>query len=138
MIVDGHRPIYTTSISDSVVGVAQELRNYLEPLLLKYQVTSSPILPCFCGSLVIPQRYSMYGSREVTIRRHAMCVKVDLTWHGHDHVYERTCPVYNGTCQPNLPDGSLGGPTHVVIGNAGFSLSYAPLLRAACTHTGRS
>lgn len=38
-------------------------------------------------------------------------------------VYERTCPIFNGTCQPNLADGSLGGPTHVVIGNAGFSLS---------------
>lgn len=49
-----------------------------------------------------------------------------MTFHGHDHVYERTCPVYNGTCQPNLADGSLGGPVHVVIGNAGFSLSYLP------------
>lgn len=53
-------------------------------------------------------------------------VQVDVTFHGHDHVYERTCPVYNGTCQSPLADGSLGGPVHVVIGNAGFSLSYLP------------
>ena len=53
-------------------------------------------------------------------------MQVDVTFHGHDHVYERTCPVYNGTCQPNLAGGSLGGPVHVVIGNAGFSLSYLP------------
>ena len=36
------------------------------------------------------------------------------------------CPVYNGTCQPNLADGSAGGPVHVVLGNAGFTLSYLP------------
>lgn len=53
-------------------------------------------------------------------------IQVDVTFHGHDHVYERTCPVYNGTCQSSLADGSLGGPVHVVIGNAGFSLSYLP------------
>ena len=68
-------------------------------------------------------------SIKMTMCEDMPCVlKVDLTWHGHDHVYERTCPVYNGTCQPNLADGSLGGPTHVVIGNAGFSLSCVPTL----------
>ena len=66
------------------------------------------------------------------------CVKVDLTWHGHDHVYERTCPIYNGTCQANLADGSLGGPTHVVIGNAGFSLSCVLAFWAAYKEEGGS
>lgn len=42
MFADGHRPIYTTSVGDSVVSVAQDLRNALEPLLLKYQVDTPP------------------------------------------------------------------------------------------------
>ena len=51
VIADGHRPIYTTSIGDGVVSVAQSLRNSLEPLLLKYQVSKLATLPCFCGSI---------------------------------------------------------------------------------------
>ena len=50
VIADGHRPIYTTSIGDGVVSVAQALRNSLEPLLLKYQVSTFPIFPCFRDS----------------------------------------------------------------------------------------
>ena len=27
---------------------------------------------------------------------------VDLTWHGHHHSYQRTCPLYKGECrEPN-------------------------------------
>ena len=36
------------------------------------------------------------------------------------------CPIYNGTCQSNLADGTAGGPVYVVLGNAGFTLSYLP------------
>lgn len=37
-LADGHRPIYTTSVGPTVVSVAQDLRNALEPLITKYQV----------------------------------------------------------------------------------------------------
>lgn len=33
---------------------------------------------------------------------------------GHDHIYERTCSIFNFTCMPNNADGSQGGVTHVV------------------------
>ncbi len=38
---------------------------------------------------------------------------------GHDHIYERTCPVYKQTCVNYNSDGSARGPVHVVIGNSG-------------------
>ena len=27
---------------------------------------------------------------------------VDLTWHGHHHSYQRTCPVFQSSCQEHL------------------------------------
>ncbi|ELR18962.1 diphosphonucleotide phosphatase 1, putative [Acanthamoeba castellanii str. Neff] len=44
--------------------------------------------------------------------------QVDLALWGHHHSYQRSCPVYKGTC---IPSGRA--PTHVVIGMAGFSLT---------------
>lgn len=46
-----------------------------------------------------------------------------MTWHGHHHSYQRTCPVFNNTCQGDNADGSKGGPIHLVIGHAGAGLS---------------
>ena len=43
---------------------------------------------------------------------------------GHDHVYERTCPVYKEICQPANADGSNSAPVYVVIGNAGALLHH--------------
>nr|QOL01233.1 putative extracellular protein TR9_041a [Trebouxia lynnae] len=90
VIVNGHRPIYTTSTSSgslaSVIRVADDLREALETVLYTNQV--------------------------------------DVTFHGHDHIYERTCPVYKKICQANNADGSAGGPVHVVVGNAGYELSW--------------
>ena len=54
MVTDGHRPIYTTSVGDSVVSVAQDLRNALEPLLLKYQVDRPPQCNTVRESLLLP------------------------------------------------------------------------------------
>ncbi|GBF94969.1 inactive purple acid phosphatase-like [Raphidocelis subcapitata] len=47
----------------------------------------------------------------------------DLTLHGHHHSYQRTCPVYAGRCLGFGPDGAAKGPVHLVIGNAGATLS---------------
>ena len=41
---------------------------------------------------------------------------VDVTWHGHHHSYQRTCPVFEGKCVKEEEDGSAGGPVHLVIG----------------------
>lgn len=43
--------------------------------------------------------------------------KVDLALWGHNHSYQRSCPVYKETC---VPEGH--GVTHVVIGMGGFRL----------------
>lgn len=37
---------------------------------------------------------------------------------------ERTCPVYKKICQLTNSDGSAGGPVHLVVGNAGYELSW--------------
>ena len=41
--------------------------------------------------------------------------KVNLMLVGHQHSYERSCPVYNGTCVPD----NVRGTTHMVVGSAG-------------------
>jgi len=44
--------------------------------------------------------------------------KVNLVLVGHQHSYERTCPIINGTCA----EPGQGGTTHVVVGSAGADL----------------
>ena len=51
-------------------------------------------------------------------------VQVDVTFSGHDHKYERTCPVYKKACLDLDANGSATAPVHVVSGNAGFRLSW--------------
>lgn len=43
---------------------------------------------------------------------------------GHDHIYERTCPVYKKNCLHFDGNGTAWGPVHVVMGNAGYKLSW--------------
>ena len=45
-----------------------------------------------------------------------------MTWHGHHHSYQRTCPVYKEECLPDNADGTAAGPVHLVIGHAGAGL----------------
>lgn len=52
--------------------------------------------------------------------------KVDLTFSGHVHNYQRICSVYNEKCVPLRPDGSAAAPTHVVVGHAGRMTSMLP------------
>lgn len=47
-----------------------------------------------------------------------------MTWHGHHHSYQRTCPVVNEECQGQNQDGSAKAPVNVVIGNAGAELCW--------------
>ncbi|EDO30761.1 predicted protein, partial [Nematostella vectensis] len=44
---------------------------------------------------------------------------VDLALWGHYHSYERTCPVYRNKC-------TSGGPTHIIVGTAGFDVTLDP------------
>lgn len=41
-------------------------------------------------------------------------MQVDVTFAGHDHKYERTCPVYMKSCLADDGNGTAGGPMHVV------------------------
>lgn len=50
--------------------------------------------------------------------------QVDVTFSGHDHKYERTCPVYKKRCLDLDANSSATAPVHVVIGNAGYKLSW--------------
>eukprot|EP00887_Chlorella_sp_A99_P000525 scaffold17.g525.t1 len=45
--------------------------------------------------------------------------RVDATWHGHHHSYQRTCPALRARCVPPAADGSQQAPVHFVIGHAG-------------------
>ncbi|KAL6772256.1 hypothetical protein ACKKBG_A29540 [Auxenochlorella protothecoides x Auxenochlorella symbiontica] len=62
---------------------------------------------------------------------------VDMTWQGHNHVYQRTCPVFNNTCVGYDKEGVARGPIHVTMGHAGFMLSpsYQPVEAAAFADT---
>ena len=51
-------------------------------------------------------------------------MQVDVTLSGHDHKYERTCPVYKKTCLDLDANGSATAPVPVVTGNAGYKLSW--------------
>ena len=48
---------------------------------------------------------------------------VDVTLHGHHHAYQRSCPLYKGKCKGLHKNGEAKGIVHMVIGNAGKSLS---------------
>ena len=48
---------------------------------------------------------------------------VDMTWTGHNHSYQRTCPVLGGACVGYAADGTAKGPVHVVMGFGGAGLS---------------
>ncbi|KAB1217433.1 putative inactive purple acid phosphatase 27 [Morella rubra] len=51
--------------------------------------------------------------------------KVDLAFSGHEHVYERTCPVYENQCvntETSHYSGAVDGTIHVCIGNGGKAL----------------
>ena len=48
-----------------------------------------------------------------------MCVQVDMTWSGHVHVYERTCPILYHTCLGYNDQGIPNAPVHMAIGNGG-------------------
>lgn len=61
--------------------------------------------------------------------------RVDLTLQGHHHSYQRTCHVYRGDCVGHDDEGVPEAPIHIVIGNAGASLTrhvqtHVPKVRA--------
>lgn len=48
-------------------------------------------------------------------------IQVDMTWSGHVHLYERTCPILFHECLGYSPDGIPNAPVHMSIGNGGVS-----------------
>lgn len=48
-----------------------------------------------------------------------------MTWSGHVHIYERTCPVLKKSCLGyNTTDGTAMGPVHICSGNGGFEFTW--------------
>ena len=52
---------------------------------------------------------------EPTLRKY----RVNLVLVGHQHSYERSCTVFNGTCIGNTTDAGGSGTVHVTVGTAG-------------------
>ena len=52
-----------------------------------------------------------------------MHMQVDMTWSGHVHVYERTCPILYHTCLGYNSEGIPNAPVHMAIGNGGVRSS---------------
>ena len=48
-------------------------------------------------------------------------LQVDMTWSGHVHLYERTCPILFHECLGYSPEGIPNAPVHMSIGNGGVS-----------------
>ncbi|KAM3382188.1 hypothetical protein P3S68_007761 [Capsicum galapagoense] len=51
--------------------------------------------------------------------------KVDITFYGHVHNYERTCPIYQNQCvnsERSHYSGIVNGTIHVVVGGGGIHL----------------
>lgn len=65
--------------------------------------------------MILPCR-GLRESLEVLLARYS----VDMTWAGHVHNYQRSCPVYKNTCVGYYSDGTAKAPVHLVVGNAGF------------------
>ncbi|XP_065181064.1 uncharacterized protein LOC135811750 [Sycon ciliatum] len=49
---------------------------------------------------------------------------VDVFFGGHYHAYERTCPVYNGTCRQSLISGMAEATVHLLVGTGGASQDF--------------
>lgn len=61
-------------------------------------------------------------------------MQVDMTWNGHVHLYERSCPVYKKTCIGfNSTSGEAQAPVHVDFGNGGFEFTWYALIAAPLT-----
>lgn len=66
-----------------------------------------------------------------------VCLQVDVTLSGHDHKYERTCPVYKRNCLPYDANGTAGGPTHVVRSPLSHCIPSAARVQEPLTCKGR-
>lgn len=66
--------------------------------------------------------------------------QVDVSWTGHHHSYQRTCPVFQGRCLGRAADGTAQAPVHLVIGEGpGAGTRAQPcmqLLHACCCSRG--
>jgi hypothetical protein len=90
------------------------------------------LLPPWAGAMPPPR--AMPCSR--ACRLAAVCAQVDMTWSGHVHVYERTCPVLYKTCLGYDANGVARAPVHMDIGNGGCARACMRMLAPACARPG--
>ena len=82
-----------------------------------------PGVCAYLGTLVSPPSWSRTA---MTHRRGAQLtppgMQVDMTWSGHVHLYERTCPILFHECLGYSPEGIPNAPVHMSIGNGGVRI----------------
>ncbi len=91
IVICGHRPMYSSIATDYLQRHAASLRKSLEHLFFQYHV----------GIYREENQLSVLTNK-------------DIAFWGHIHNYERSCPVYNGTCVGDYNDPN--GTIYVVCG----------------------
>lgn len=76
-------------------------------------------------------------NRLAVSERHHVSAQVDMTWSGHVHVYERTCPILYHTCLGYSDQGIPNAPVHMAIGNGGVRSNpcFWRNVQSCCKHT---
>ena len=129
-----------------MTGVAQDLRQSLENVLYQYSVDVTFWYVQSVGSTSALRREARScvhkvqsivrcrDWRKMIILLRSRSTLILRIRRGHDHIYERTCPVFRQICQAPNADGTQSAPMHVVIGNAGYELSWFanPNVRRPC------
>ncbi|MEW5317631.1 MAG: hypothetical protein WDW38_008913 [Sanguina aurantia] len=83
--------------------------------------------PMYTSSLYgVEFNSDLYVGRELAQNFEEVFYKysVDMTWNGHVHLYERTCPVLKKKCLGYNADGTAKAPVHLDFGNGGFEFTW--------------
>ncbi|RLN54878.1 hypothetical protein BBJ28_00002921 [Nothophytophthora sp. Chile5] len=117
VVLTGHRMmvivIYSTQLGmEPEMKVASHFRDEVEDLIHKHRVNLMMVRVVALGGRMIPKG-------KVELIRVSGFTSIELQV-GHQHAYERSCPVYRKEC---VPDGKA--TVHVVAGSAGYPLDTA-------------
>ncbi|RYG47785.1 hypothetical protein EON67_08240 [archaeon] len=125
-----HGPMTTIMLNSELpVDPSSAQYAYLQSALAAVNRTITPWLfvafhrPMYYGGVRDPN----FGQFESLLMQY----KVDIVFTGHEHYAQVTCPVYRSQCV-SAPAGQYDAPVHVIIGNAGMSLTPSspdPMLR---------